>query len=54
VPAQLTGDGFDRETGVALRAAGATKAAKGGKAATRGTPAGSERNATRINAPGPR
>ncbi len=54
VPTQLTGDGFDRETGVAVKAAGATKAAKGGKAATRGTPAGSERNATRVNAPGPR
>ena len=54
VPAQLTGDGFDRETGVALRVAGATKAAKGGKAAPRGTPAGTERNATRLNAPGPR
>jgi hypothetical protein len=54
VPAQLTGDGFDRETGVARKAAGATKAAKGGKAAPRGTPAGSERNAAQINAPGPR
>ena len=54
VPTQLTGDGFDRETGAAIKAAGATKAAKGGKAAPRGTPAGTERNATRINAPGPR
>ena len=54
VPAQLTGDSFDRETGVAIKAAGATKAAKGGKAAPRGTPAGSERNASRLNAPGPR
>jgi len=54
VPTELTGDGFDRETGAAIKAAGATKAAKGGKAAPRGTPAGSERNASRINAPGPR
>ena len=54
VPAHLTGDGFDRETGAAVRAAGATKAAKGGKAAVRGTPAGSERNAARVNTPGPR
>ena len=54
VPAQLTGDSFDRETGVAIKAAGATKAAKGGKAAPRGTPAGSERKASRLNAPGPR
>ena len=54
VPAQLTGDGFDRETGTALKAAGATKAAKGGKSAPRGTPAGTERDAARINAPGPR
>ena len=54
VPAQLTGDSFDRETGAAIKAAGATKAAKGSKAAPRGTPAGSERNASRINAPGPR
>ena len=53
-PARLTGDGFDRETGAAAKAAGATKAAKGGKAAPRGTPAGSERHADRINAPGPR
>jgi hypothetical protein len=53
-PARLTGDGFDRETGAAVKAAGATKAAKGGKAAPRGTPAGSERHADRINAAGPR
>jgi hypothetical protein len=48
VPAQLTPDLFDRETGAA--------AAKGKKGRTnsRGTPAGAERQADRINAPGPR
>lgn len=57
VPAQLTPDGFDRETGAAVKAAGATKAAKGakgGRAAPRGTPPGTERDATHLNAPGPR
>ncbi len=48
VPAHLTPDGFDRETGAAI------KAAKGGKATPRGTPAGTERNASHINATGPR
>ncbi len=54
VPAKLTGDGFDRETGAALKAATGAKSPKGAKAAPRGTPAGSERNADRLNAPGPR
>ncbi len=53
VPAQLTPDGFDRETGAAVRPPGAPKG-KAAKAAPRGTPAGSERNAAFINAPGPR
>lgn len=53
VPAKLTPDGFDRDTGVAVRAADAPKG-KAAKAASRGTPAGSERNAAFINAPGPR
>ena len=48
MPATLTPDGFDRDTGRPL-----PKAAKG-KNAPRGTPAGSERQADRINAPGPR
>jgi len=54
VPAQLTGDGFDRETGAAVKGATGGKSPKGAKAAPRGTPAGSERNAARLNAPGPR
>lgn len=53
VPAQLTPDGFDRETGAAVRPPGAPKG-KAAKAPPRGTPAGSERNAAFINAPGPR
>ncbi|MDP3070819.1 MAG: sulfatase [Opitutaceae bacterium] len=53
VPAKLTPDGFDRETGVAVRVSDAPKG-KATKAAARGTPAGSERNAAFINAPGPR
>lgn len=54
VPAQLSGDGFDRETGEALKGPGGGKAKQAAKAATRGTPAGTERNAARLNAPGPR
>ena len=53
VPAQLTPDGFDRDTGVAVRPPGAPKG-KAAKAASRGAPAGAERNAAFINAPGPR
>jgi N-sulfoglucosamine sulfohydrolase len=45
VPAQLSRDTFDRETGAALKQA---------KASFRGTPAGAERQADRLNAPGPR
>jgi hypothetical protein len=45
VPAQLSRDTFDRETGAALKQA---------KASFRGTPAGAERHADRLNAPGPR
>ena len=48
VPARLTPDLFDRETGAA-QAKG-----KGGRANSRGTPAGAERQAERINAAGPR
>jgi hypothetical protein len=48
VPAKLTPDGFDRDTGRPVPKAGK------GKNAARGTPAGSERQADRINAPGPR
>jgi len=45
VPENLSKDSFDRETGLPLRAVRAT---------FRGTPAGVERHAERINAPGPR
>jgi N-sulfoglucosamine sulfohydrolase len=45
VPAQLSRDTFDRETGAAMKQA---------KANFRGTPAGAERQADRLNAPGPR
>ena len=48
VPANLTPDGFDRDTGRPIPKAGK------GKNAPRGIPAGSERQADRINAPGPR
>jgi hypothetical protein len=48
VPAKLTPDGFERDTGRPVPKAGK------GKNAARGTPAGSERQADRINAPGPR
>lgn len=48
VPPRLTPDLFDRETGAALAKS------KGGRANSRGTPAGAERQADRINAPGPR
>ena len=48
VPAQLTPDLFDRDTGAA-----AAKAKKG-RGNSRGTPPGAERQADRINAPGPR
>jgi hypothetical protein len=45
VPAQISRDSFDRETGAALKQA---------KANFRGTPAGAERHADRLNGPGPR
>jgi N-sulfoglucosamine sulfohydrolase len=52
VPARLSADAFDRETGAALAGPGGKKAM--GKQGGRGMPAGTERNADRINAPGPR
>jgi arylsulfatase A-like enzyme len=45
VPERLSRDSFDRETGLPLKQA---------RANFRGTPAGSERHADRLNAPGPR
>jgi len=48
VPAQLTPDLFDRDTGAA------SAKAKKGRGNSRGTPPGAEREADRINAPGPR
>lgn len=55
VPARISADTFDRETGAALPAGGGKQGkGKQAKQATRGTPAGAERNADRINAPGPR
>lgn len=45
VPEQISADGFDRETGTPL---------PGKRNSFRGTPAGTERNATMVNNPGPR
>lgn len=48
VPANLSKDTFDRETGKSILKG------KGRKDALRGTPAGWDREAARVNAPGPR
>jgi arylsulfatase A-like enzyme len=55
VPADLTPDSFDRESGQSLLTTARGKGKGKGRAATpRGTPAGWDRDAAHVNAPGPR